>query len=153
MKGCIINYDETSLKEIFDDIESFDKYNLFITNMECYPLDEKMSEMFSNEYCWIEGKELLQLLKKEEFQWIWGVFSVFSKEITLEEVLKYKYPYADGYSGFWENPITIQHPLATTEIVAWDGSKVLVISKKEELANTLLQKNDSAKDLEEYNQS
>ncbi|MBP3617684.1 MAG: hypothetical protein J6J38_06575 [Lachnospiraceae bacterium] len=153
MKGCIINYDETSLNEIFDDIESFDKYNLLITNMECYPLDEKMSEMFSNEYCWIEGKELLQLLKKEEFQWIWGVFSVFSKEITLEEVLKYKYPYADGYSGFWKNPITIQHPLATTEIVAWDGSKVLVISKKEELANTLLQKNVSAKDLEEYNQS
>lgn len=153
MKGCIINYDKISLKEIFDDIESFDKYNLLITNMECYPLDEKMSEMFSNEYCWIEGKELLQLLKKEEFQWIWGVFSVFSKEITLEEVLKYKYPYADGYSGFWENPITIQHPLATTEIVAWDGSKVLVISKKEELANTLLQKNVSAKDLEEYNQS
>lgn len=62
-----------------------------------------------------------------------GVFSAFPKEIRLEEVLKYDYPYADGYKGFWENPIALQHPLAVSEIVVWDGSLILVISKRVKL--------------------
>lgn len=47
--------------------------------------------------------------------------------IKPEEVLKYDYPYADGYKGFWENPIALQHPLAVSEIVVWDkGERVYV---------------------------
>ena len=88
---------------------------------------------------------------KEEFQWIWGVFSAFSKEIKLEEVLKYDYPYADGYKGFWENPIALQHPLAVSEIVIWDGLLILVISQKSEVVNALIENNTFAQDLEKYN--
>ena len=94
---------------------------------------------------------MLDLLAKEEFQWIWGVFSAFSKEIKLEEVLKYDYPYADGYKGFWENPIALQHPLAVSEIVVWDGLLILVISKKSEVVNALIDNNTFAQDLEKYN--
>ena len=42
-----------------------------------------------------------------------GVFSAFPKEIRLEEVLKYDYPYADGYKGFWENPIALQTSISS----------------------------------------
>lgn len=153
MKGCIIKIDEISLKEVIDCINDFEQYNYLITNIECYPLDKEISQILDNEYCWIEGKELLRLLKKEDFQWIWVVFSVFSKDVKLEEVLGYNYPYADGYKGFWENPIKVQHPLAITEIVAWDGSLILLISKNNEIVNILMKKNLFAKDLEEYNRT
>ena len=35
------------------------------------------------------------------------MFSAFSKEVAFEEVLGYNYPYAEGYKGFWENPIAV----------------------------------------------
>lgn len=73
--------------------------------------------------------------------------------MTFEEVLGYNYLYADGYKGFWKNPITIQHPLAITEIVAWDGSIILVISGSNEIVNVLIKKNASANVLEEYNKT
>ncbi len=151
MKGCIIKNDKISIKDICNIIGDVDNYNWLITNIECYPSDEEIVKILDNEYCWIEGKGLLDLLAKEEFQWIWGVFSAFSKEIKLEEVLKYDYPYADGYKGFWKNPIGLQHPLAVSEIVAWDGSLILVISKKDEVINTLIQDNVMVQDLEKYN--
>lgn len=153
MKGCIIKNDEISIKKVFNCIKDVDKYNWLITNIECYPLDEEIAKFLDNEYCWIKGKELMRLLEKENLQWIWGVFSAFSKEVALEEVLEYNYPYADGYKGFWENPITVQHPLAITEIAAWDGLIILVISKSNEIVNTFMKENVFANDLEEYNRA
>ena len=55
------------------------------------------------------------------------------------------------YKGFWENPIALQHPLAVSEIVVWDGSLILVISKKSEVVNALIENNIFAQDLEKYN--
>ena len=137
MKGCIIKNNEISIKDICNIIGDVDNYNWLITNIECYPSDEEIVKILDNEYCWIEGRSLLDLLAKEEFQWIWGVFSA--------------YPYADGYKGFWENPIALQHPLAVSEIVVWDGSLILVISKKSEVVNALIENNTFAQDLEKYN--
>ncbi len=70
------------------------------------------------------GVELLKVLywKKE-------------KHITLEEVKKYALPYADGYRGFWEENISIQHPLAMVELVAWDSGCTIFISKEDELVD------------------
>ena len=72
VKGCIINYDKTSLIELFGCMNDFDKCNCLITNIECCPADREIYEIMDAEYCWIDGKELLRLLKKEYFQWIWG---------------------------------------------------------------------------------
>lgn len=151
MKGCIIKNDEITIKDVYNIIGDADNYNWLITNIECYPNNQEIVKVLDNEYCWIGGKELLDLLNKEEFQWIWCVFSAFPKQITLEEVIKYDYPYADGYTGFWENPITLQHPLAISEIVAWDGSLILVISSNNEVVNALLENNTYVQDLEKYN--
>ncbi len=150
MKGCIIN-NELSISNIFSYIEDIAKYNWLITNIECYPSDEEIARKLADEYCWIEGKDLFQLLNKEDFQWIWGVFSAFPKNIELKEILKYNSPYADGYKAFWTNPITLQHPLAVTEITAWDGLTILVITKNNEIVNTLIEQHAFAQDLEKYN--
>lgn len=37
------------------------------------------------------------------------------------------------------------------EIVIWDGSIILVIAKKNEIANTFIEKNAFVQDLEKYN--
>lgn len=58
----------------------------------------------------------------------------------------------DSLAGtVWENPIALQHPLAVSEIVVWDGSLILVISKKSEVVNALIENNTFAQDLEKYN--
>lgn len=151
MKGCIIKNNEISLKNIYECIEDVDKYNWLLTNIECYPTDVEIEKILDSEYCWITGKNLLNLLDRGEFQWVWGVFSAFPKGVKLDEVLHYDLPYADGYRGFWINPISIQHPLAEVEIVAWDGSIILAISKDNVIVEKLMDHESEAKDLELYN--
>lgn len=151
MKGCIIKNNKITIKEVFHNIKEAEKSNWLITNIECYPRSQKIQKIFDGEYCWLTGKELLEIMNQEEFQWIWGIFSAFQKEIEQQVVLKYCLPYADGYVGFWENPITIQHPLASSEIVAWDGSLLLAISKQDEIITALMEQWKEVQDLEEYN--
>ena len=91
------------------------------------------------------------IVAKEDFQWIWAVLSRFEKDIPLSEVLKYLLPYADGYSGFWKNPVSIQNPLASVEIVPWDSSLTLVISKHKEIVNDYMAAFQYSKDLVQYN--
>jgi hypothetical protein len=78
----------------------------------------------------LSGSELTAIVGHEDFQWICAVFSAFEKDIPLETILKHPLPYADGNPGFWKNPLTIQHPLAQIEIVAFDSSLTLFLSRK-----------------------
>lgn len=151
MKGCIIKNDQIGIKNIVNCIQNVEKYNWLISNMECYPVDEQIAKAFENEYCWISGTNLLQLLDKEDFQWIWGVFSAFKSDINLSEVLKFELPFADGYTGFWNNPISLQHPLAIHEIVAWDGELMLAMSQQNGTIEYIMENCYGANDLAEYN--
>ena len=149
MKGCIIEGSE--IEKVFNCIKELKNYNWLITDMECYTDDKNLLNVIDNKYCWVQGKDLLKLLKIESSQWIGGVFSAFSKNIELKDVLKYEYPFADGYKGFWKNPLTIQHPLATLEFVIWDGNFILVISEDHKIISDIMKKNNNARDLELYN--
>ena len=133
LKGLVIDKGEeyfTYLKKIFDSIEDAQKnYNWLITGYECYPQNEKYIEKLSREWCWMTGEELTEMIEDENFQWIWGVFSAFPKTITRDKVLEYELPKADGNAKIWENPISMQNPLSILEIVAWDSSLTVVVSK------------------------
>lgn len=69
----------------------------------------------------------------------------------LDEVKKYDLPYADGYEGFWQENVSIQHPLATIEIVAWDSTCTLFISKDDKLADNFRRVFLMSVDLAMYN--
>lgn len=137
MRSAILEKGEhyyTHMAKVFNAIENEQlKYNWLITDCECYPGDKSIDQMFSKEYIWISGEQLTEIISKDDFQFVWGVFSGFSLEVTLEEILKYDLPFADGYKGFWVNNVGIQHPLAEVEIVSWDSSLTLLISKDGEL--------------------
>jgi len=132
MKGAILEEGleyYTYLDEVFPAFENEQlKYNWLISVFECNQyLDDILP--YGVEYVWLSGKELTDMVCSKEIQFIWGVLSAFNKNIALEQVLKYDLPWADGYKGFWHNPISIQHPLADVEIVPWDSSLVLLIAK------------------------
>lgn len=125
-----------------------EQYNWLITDCECnyYP-----DSRIGNEYDWVTGNELLEIVSKHDIKFIWGVLSAFSKEIELDEILSHEFPYADGYTGFWENPISIQHPLAVIEIVPWDSSLMLIISKYTNVIDEFKSAFPLCEDLEKYN--
>lgn len=155
MKGAILEKRElyfTYLKHIFFSLNNIqENYNWLITDYECYPEKQEYINLFSEEYCWMSGDELTKIAADEDFQWIWGVFSAFPKELTKEEILKYPLPQCDGYTGFWNNPVSMQHPLAEMEIVAWDSSLTIFISKDDTIIDTVMYNNALAENLEIYN--
>ena len=63
------------------------------------------------------------------------MFLGFSRDVTLEDVLKYDLPLADEYEGFWVDDVSIQHKLANIEIAAVDSSMTLFISRNDDLVN------------------
>lgn len=156
MNGLIIRMREVgcaSLKELFNAMDnSQNEYNWLITSYECYPQNIQNIEKLSGDWCWITGNELTHMVELEDFQWVWGVLTAFPKEIVMEEVLKYKFPQADGYRGFWENPISMQHPLGKIEIVAWDGTIMLVISEEKNIVDCISSRISEVENLETYNE-
>ncbi len=152
--GAISEKDEqyyTYMDRVFDSINNVQKeYNWLITDCDCHSMSGKPERMFCKEYCWISGEELTEIVNSEKFQWVWGVLSAFDKTVELDEVLKYELPYADGYGGFWKNPITMQHPLSKIEIVPWDSSLTLIFSKDEKVINDFRAYYHKSENLEEF---
>lgn len=155
MKGAILEKGEkyyTNLLNVFSAIENVQiKYNWLITDCVCYPRSQQIDELLSKEYCWMSGDELTKIVETENFQWIWAVLSGFEKTIPLEKVLEYELPYAVEYDGFWNNPVSLQHPLASVEIVPWDSSLTLLISKDDKMVADFMNAFPLSEDLSIYN--
>lgn len=157
----------THLGPIFDALDREQlAYNWLLTDTEVYAdaLKKYYTKQYSRvlsdgtivpiptpEYCFVSGEELTEAVRKCDSQWVWGVFSGFPKGISLDEILQYPLPYADGYGGFWQNPLTIQHPLASIEIVPWDATLVLLLSKKKETVDKFKAAFPLGQDLYQYN--
>lgn len=141
----------TKMSKVFDAIKNKQiDYNWLITDIDCIP-QQIYKCCGDKDYCWLTGEELTQIVHEDDWQWVWAVLSGFDKNITLSEVLKYPQPYADGYKGFWSNPISIQHPLATIEIVPWDSSLTLFFSTQRDLVDDFLKFFPFSEDLTLYN--
>jgi len=157
VKGIILDKSEqyfTFLGGIFKAIQNKqEEYNWLITDYECYPQSEKCSELFNGKDIWISGSELTKMIETEDFQWIWGVFSGFPKGVPKDNVMEFDIPKAEEHEDFWKVPVSIQHPLADIEIVAWDSSLTLFISKDDELIKLFCEEFPLAENLTEYNQT
>lgn len=94
-----------NLQKVFDAINNRQmEYNWIITDCECFPESSEINNLFFQEYCFLSGDELTEIIKQEDFQWIWALLSGFKKDIPYDEIMKYPLPYANGYEGFWKNP-------------------------------------------------
>lgn len=158
MKGVILDTissphtTSTNINTIFKFIHrSQSSCNWLITGFEGYPLPPRLQERAIGDAIWISGNELNEALSDKCYFGYWGVFSCFQKNILLEEIMHYSSPYADGYTGFWINPISIQHPLAHIELVLWDGYLILLISKDDCVIDSFQHAYPNAQDLAAYN--
>ena len=135
--GAILEKGEhsyTYLKKVFQAIGGAQKnYNWLISDADCFPTTPEFSKLLGQKSCWLTGEALTAMVEQEDFLWIWGVLSGFPKSVPEEQVRQYPLPYADGYQNFWHNPLTLQHPLAEIEIVPWDSSLTLLLSKQKEI--------------------
>ena len=154
--GAILEKGEewyTELGRVFDAIHDRQKeYNWLITDVEYYS-DKILDYSVDRGNCfWLTGEELTCMERTEDRQWIWAVLSGFDKRIPLEEILSSPRPYADGYPGFWKNPLTLQHPLASVEIVAFDSTLTLLLSREKSLVDDFRSAFPLSEDLFLYNQ-
>lgn len=154
MKAVVIQKGEkyyTFLKSLLHSIDNVQReYNWLITGFECYPQNKEYAEKLSGKYCWITGDDLTDMVEDEDFQWIWGVFSAFPKNLKKDSILKYKLPQAEDNTGIWQIPISIQHPFAEIEIVAWDSSMTIIISKNDDIVEKLKNNNTLTEDFEGF---
>ncbi len=142
----------TYLPKIFDAIGNVQgNYNWLITDCSCNITIPIEMEVEKNGYCWISGEELTEVVTKEHIQWIFAVLSGFPKDIPLEDVLKYPLPLSQ-IPSFWQNPISIQHPLAEIELVPWDSCRTLLFSRDKLLVDRFRAAYPESQDLNDYNE-
>ena len=163
MKGVIFKPatgSSTHMKAIFEAIGNAQtNYNWLITNIDAYPYEKKYIEMFrmncsdgTKNHVWLTGDELTAIIDEDNFQWCFAVLSGFPENVTEEQALGCdSLPYADGYEGFWSNPISIQHPMAEIEIAPWDCLFTLIISRNDNIAADAMAASSLSEDLENYN--
>ena len=108
--------------------------------------------MLEQEYCWLSGEELTDIVIKEDFQWIWGCLCGFKKDISLEEVLKHSLPSSEDYNGYYQNPVSLQHPLSSVEIIPSDSSWTLIMSKEKTIIDSYIKQYPKSEDLSAFNQ-
>ncbi len=142
----------TYLNDVFSAIGNTQRrYNWLVSDCVIYHTAAEVERLALQEYTWISGDELSEIAARHEFQVIWGVFCGFQKDIPMEEVLKYPLPYADGNPNFWKKPLTMEHPLADLQIVAWDSSLTLVHSRHKHIIEAYRSNAPESEDLTQYN--
>lgn len=142
----------TYLSGIFRAIGGRQKeYNWLITDAQIAAQSEELNLLSDGLPHFLSGGGLTELVEKDDGQWLFGVLSGFEKTIPPETILRFPLPYADGNPHFWVNPISLQHPLASVEIVPWDGTQVLLLSRRKELADSFRNAFPRCEDLKAHN--
>jgi hypothetical protein len=140
----------TNLREVFDLLgDEAKKHRWLLSSYDCsnYP---STKIPFAEPYVWLDGDELVNILEEHEIPFAWCVATAYTKEISLKEVLKYPLPYADGYERFWKPDVTMQNPLADIEIVAWDSTLLIIITRSKEIIEKFANEYPASTDLAEY---
>jgi hypothetical protein len=101
---------------------------------------------------WLGGPKLSEIVDTYDLQFIWGVLSGFRPHVVINPAALEVYPFADGNESFWVTGARIQHPLADVEIVCWDSSATLLLSRDDDLTRRFRTFFPEAVDLDEDNE-
>lgn len=141
MYGFLVRNGEkyyTNFTKVFLKVpELYTEYNWLLSDIECNVDCMSQCEAIEENCYWLEGEKLFHLLINHEIQWIWGVFSGFPKEIPLSNIQMKDIPYANGNLNIWKKPISIQHPLAEIELIAWDSTLAIFFGKSKALIDKI----------------
>lgn len=153
---CQMSY-FTDLRSVFDAIGGRQtSFNWLITDLEyswLNPPVDAQSPFSGPQPHWLSGQELTQIIAQYELQFGWAVLSGFPMGITLDPNHLVVEPYADGNPGFWEAHPQIQHPLSEIEIVCWDSTSTLILTRDSSISVSFRRYFPKAVDLDQYNQA
>lgn len=145
----------TNLRLVFDAFGGREReFNWLLTDVElnAYPpgldyigIDDRATAR------WRSGSELSDIVAASEVQFIWGVLSGFRPEVTIDPAVLDVHPFADGNGSLWTPGARIQHPLADVEIVCWDASATVLLSRDDDLTRRFRSFFPEAVDLDEHN--
>lgn len=132
-------------------------FNWLVTDLDCNWLDAQdgVPPPPLRDSCplWLTGEELTRLVAGYEMQFVWAVLSGFPPGVSLELRRLEVIPYADCNPGFWVDDPRIQHPLAEIEIVCFDSSIVLLLSRDRSIGESFRRYFPEAVDLPEYSKA
>ncbi|MBF2362519.1 hypothetical protein IA759_04755 [Listeria marthii] len=155
MKGLIINKMHsdyfTNMSEVFNLLPKEELNCMWlVSSYECniYPSEQIP---FDKDYVWMKGTKLKEILNQKEIMFIWGNFTSYPSDTELKDVLKYSIPFADGNKGLWEKDVQLSNPLSNTELISWDGSVFLALSKNTSIIELLKDNYSDSEDLSRYN--
>lgn len=129
----------TMLKKVIYDLELADKDHWWlISDIVAYPHKKEYEELIDKDnYLLISTQDLVKMLEDDDFQWIWGVFSIIPSKFSKDEILKYDLPKMDdleeGQYDPWKDEPRLQHPLAKCEIYACDSTYMFMITDDNDL--------------------
>lgn len=127
MKKLISNNDEQYYAYLYKLINAIatisPNYNWLITNFEAYPQKKNYQKLLTkHNYLILSTEKFLEMLKNDDFQWIWGTFSAIPSKYSDNKIL-------DNLSTITSNDnVEIQHQLAEIEIGVVDSSSIYIIS-------------------------
>lgn len=100
---------------------------------------------------WLSGERLSAIVGAHVVQFIWAVLSGFRPGVEPDLARLDPYPFADGNDALRQPGVQIQHPLAAVEIVCYDSSATLLLSRDDDLTRRFRAHFPEAVDLDEYN--
>jgi hypothetical protein len=141
----------TDLRVIFDALDGHQtEFVWLLTDLVCsnYP-----PPLVPSGPLWMTGQQLTTLVTRYTIQFVWGVISGFPTQPMIRLDCAEDLPYADGNRALWQPGVTIQHPEAVAEIVCWDSTATLLLSKDTELTGRFRTFFPEAVDLDKYNEA
>ena len=99
---------------------------------------------------WLSGESLSHALSGRRIQFVWAVLSGFERNVEIDPSNLEVHPIADCNPRFWQTGVGIQHPRATVEIVCWDNTLTLLLSKEDDLTRRFREFFPQAIDLDAY---
>ncbi|NTV79513.1 MAG: hypothetical protein HGA25_10390 [Clostridiales bacterium] len=98
---------------------------------------------------------MLVLQEDSEALFEWGVFSGFQKSIEQKEIVPLSdknLPIAEGCNVWGKDTnVCLQHPKASVELIAWDETYLIILSKDKKLVDCFMKLYPEAESLEQYN--
>lgn len=113
-------------------------YNWLIKDIEAYPQDESINNKLNNDYLFISNDELLDMLEKEDFQWIWGIFLAVPSNIKEKDILQYTLPSVNNEFSY-NTKVLENNPFAEIEIDCIDSSYFVIYFKKSDMTKEFLE--------------
>lgn len=127
-------------------------FKWLLTDLECDWMPPVFAAKLNDGLMWLSGEELTSIVEQYRIQFVWGILSGFALNTNID-LAHDTYPYADGNPMFCGESPAVQHPQAIVEIVCWDSTATLLLSKDSDLSARFRAFFPEGVDLEMYNRS